>query len=255
MSRVDDFTRLRGEITTLREEHTAFASQLPVVVAKRKRNAGKMLAGFRNDHAAKAKEQRETLDANEAARLEETRAATAVREKDVEQRKDGVAEMLTDFREEHAAKAGEQRETLDANEAARLEKARNAAGEREEFATDLKGNVSEMLTGFREENEAAHRAWHGDGALTVKTKAKPMPEARVKPKAEPKEEEAPDDLTVIDGIGLATERRINAAGINTYAQFAEHTEETLTNLLGRLPRGADVEAWIEEAAELAQQDY
>lgn len=55
--------------------------------------------------------------------------------------------------------------------------------------------------------------------------------------APPPEEHAtvrvtPDDLTRIDGVGEATEQKLYAAGLETYAQVAEASLATLTELVG-----------------------
>ena len=61
-----------------------------------------------------------------------------------------------------------------------------------------------------------------------------------------------DDLTVIRGIGLATQDRLYRAGIKSFAQLAQSSPERLREALGNLARGARLEAWIEEAAGLAK---
>ncbi len=45
--------------------------------------------------------------------------------------------------------------------------------------------------------------------------------------------------------------RLNRAGITTYAQLAEAKPEQVREVLGKLLRGAKVEAWISQARELA----
>lgn len=64
-------------------------------------------------------------------------------------------------------------------------------------------------------------------------------------------ETAPDDLTAIRGIGMATQNRFYKAGIKSYVQLARASPERLQTMLGRFGRGADVEAWIARARELA----
>lgn len=57
-----------------------------------------------------------------------------------------------------------------------------------------------------------------------------------------------DDLTVIRGIGIATQDRLYRAGIRSFAQLAQSSPERLREILGSLARGARVETWIEDAA-------
>jgi predicted flap endonuclease-1-like 5' DNA nuclease len=63
---------------------------------------------------------------------------------------------------------------------------------------------------------------------------------------------ASDDLTVIRGIGIATQDRLYRSGIRSFAQLAGSTPDKVREVLGNLARGAQVEAWIAEAAGLAK---
>ena len=60
-----------------------------------------------------------------------------------------------------------------------------------------------------------------------------------------------DDLTAIGGIGIVMQDRLNRAGIRKYAQLAEAKPEHVREALGKLSRGAKIEAWISQAQELA----
>ena len=59
-----------------------------------------------------------------------------------------------------------------------------------------------------------------------------------------------DDLTAIRGIGITVQNRLNRAGITTYAELAEAKPEQVREALGKLSRGAKVEAWISQARAL-----
>ncbi len=61
---------------------------------------------------------------------------------------------------------------------------------------------------------------------------------------------APDDLTAIRGLGKASQARLQAAGIKTYAQLAEASPEDLRDSLGKAGQGAKVEDWIAQAKAL-----
>ncbi len=63
---------------------------------------------------------------------------------------------------------------------------------------------------------------------------------------------SPDDLTAIRGIGMATQNRLHAAGIKSYAQLTRASPEEVQRILGRLARGADIEDWIAQAEELSK---
>jgi predicted flap endonuclease-1-like 5' DNA nuclease len=65
------------------------------------------------------------------------------------------------------------------------------------------------------------------------------------------EARAPDDLTAIRGLGKASQDRLQAAGIKTYAQLAQAAPEDLRDSLGIGGQGAKVEDWIAQAKALA----
>lgn len=80
-------------------------------------------------------------------------------------------------------------------------------------------------------------------------KAAPKAEAKAEPKAEAKTE-APaaggsDDLTAINGIGPAMQKKLNEAGVNTYADLAKVDIETF-DAVNVKPE------WVAEAADLAK---
>ncbi len=61
-----------------------------------------------------------------------------------------------------------------------------------------------------------------------------------------------DDLTVIRGIGIATQDRLYRAGIKSFSELAQSSPEKIREALGKMARGAKVETWIEEAGGLAK---
>lgn len=60
-----------------------------------------------------------------------------------------------------------------------------------------------------------------------------------------------DDLTAISGIGIASQNRLNVAGIKSYSQLARVDPEELRKILGRLGGGATFEDCINQARKLA----
>jgi len=52
------------------------------------------------------------------------------------------------------------------------------------------------------------------------------------------------------GIGITVQNRLNRAGITTYAQLAAAKPEHVREALGKLSRGASVDAWISQARKL-----
>ena len=64
---------------------------------------------------------------------------------------------------------------------------------------------------------------------------------------------AADDLKVINGIGPAYERRLNDAGIHTFAALAQQSPEELRSITGlKAWQAALPEKWIAEAGTLAE---
>jgi predicted flap endonuclease-1-like 5' DNA nuclease len=76
------------------------------------------------------------------------------------------------------------------------------------------------------------------------------PEPMAAPSPAPKSEK--DDLKVIRGIGPAIERKLNSAGIQTYAALAALTKQELENILGgQVKRLQDENDLIAQAKRLA----
>ena len=67
------------------------------------------------------------------------------------------------------------------------------------------------------------------------------------------DESSSDDLTAIRGIGIATQNRLYRAGIKSYGQLARATPEDVRKILGKFAGGADVEKWIAQAKQLANE--
>jgi predicted flap endonuclease-1-like 5' DNA nuclease/nitrogen fixation-related uncharacterized protein len=61
-----------------------------------------------------------------------------------------------------------------------------------------------------------------------------------------------DDLTIIRGIGPVFQKRLNELGITTFRQLAD-TKPAMLDAEGINGVGVDLESWIEQARELAEQ--
>jgi predicted flap endonuclease-1-like 5' DNA nuclease len=92
-------------------------------------------------------------------------------------------------------------------------------------------------------------------AETKPAAAKAPAETNVVPKPSPKVSDTPDDLTAIDGIGPTLAKKLNAAGILSYAQLAALTDDDIENLeknvirfSGRVRR----DDWVGQAKKLSQ---
>ncbi|MEL6957725.1 MAG: 50S ribosomal protein L21 [Pseudomonadota bacterium] len=134
-----------------------------------------------------------------------------------------------------------------------------------------KSGVKAALAGAGFVSAAMADAAANPGKPTSKKAAKAAEEAS-KPKAEKKaapkkaaKKEAPakeaatidtgvDDLKELSGVGPALEKKLHAAGVTTFAQIAEWTQEDIDNFgevlsfKGRIER----EGWVEQAKKLAK---
>lgn len=82
-------------------------------------------------------------------------------------------------------------------------------------------------------------------------KAAPKAEAKAAPKADAA---ANDDLTALAGVGPALAKKLNEAGITSYAQVAAWTDadlDTLTETISGLKAKAEKGDWIAAAKDLA----
>jgi len=147
--------------------------------------------------------------------------------------------------------------------------------------TDLETTVANIRVQFRAEHDnirkdhaEARLIWTRLNTLLQHRRAKQMgqsePPAPVKravhkkapvsppPVEEPVAPTAPpattvasqDDLTLIHGIGQATQHRLNEAGVLTFAQLAAADEEQLRQAIGQVGRIAKVDEWITLAREM-----
>ena len=93
--------------------------------------------------------------------------------------------------------------------------------------------------------------------LESQLQSKPVESKSVKPaaaKAEPVQAASEkDNLKVIKGIGPAIERKLNEAGIYTFAALARLSTQELENILGTTRRLVQEGNLIEQAKQLARQ--
>jgi predicted flap endonuclease-1-like 5' DNA nuclease len=80
--------------------------------------------------------------------------------------------------------------------------------------------------------------------------AAPTPAAAPTRTAAPKTSVKPDDLTTIKGIGPTFAKRLNEAGITTYAAVAAASADHLREVT-KAPPMADPDEWIAQARQIA----
>ena len=70
----------------------------------------------------------------------------------------------------------------------------------------------------------------------------------VKTVKEPAQDKVRSDFTLIHGVGAATQKKLNAAGIMSYAQLAQAEPEKLAQITGRPV--STTQEWIAQAKDL-----
>jgi len=98
------------------------------------------------------------------------------------------------------------------------------------------------------------------GAVAAKTKAdkpaaaKPAAVKSKTPKAKPVAADVPDNLKQIKGVGPQIESKLNAAGINSFAQIAAWTKKEQTDFAEQLSFAGRIEReeWVSQAKVLAK---
>jgi predicted flap endonuclease-1-like 5' DNA nuclease len=139
------------------------------------------------------------------------------------------------------------------------------------FGVYLKWIIDEIYTRdnlrmiAKENMRLRDRLQHMEGAQSLERKSvqparpTPQPDQRPVPTATPKparraSTSTRDDLKKIKGIGPVMEKKLNAAGVTTYEQFARLTTQQLQNILGiskRVQQSAD--NLISQAKKLVQE--
>lgn len=122
--------------------------------------------------------------------------------------------------------------------------------------TKLKSTTAAPKTA--DKAEAAPKAKAAPKKTEAKKAAAPKAEAKTEaPKAAPKKAAAKagnDDLTQLDGVGPAFAKKLNEAGVTSFAQIAAWTEADLDSLnetVSGLKAKAEANNWIEAAKSLA----
>jgi len=173
----------------------------------------------------------------------------------------------------------------------RIKKAKENKKERVRFIADLEGEVSRLRGAvqtlrmvFKEDCRVAGDVWRGvvsspsqdvPGTPSIPLKRSPMAHVEIKgsevegfqddrlintekqpvrqSKKPLKEEELfPDDFTQIQGIGPGRQKRLNEAGIYTFAHLAESTTDIIQEALGGVGQAAGVDKWIAAAKKLSR---
>ena len=201
-----------------------------------------------------AEELRVHLDEQESARQAQGTEDARERAEDVNRLKFDTAAFLKELDAAHQAMTTEQRQRL-AEDRAQLASDTGAFME-ETHATNrqMASDVAEMRGELQADLSEAGRAWSSfAGQMQQHRAGRPVaapPPPR--PSSPSKEEGAADDLTAIQGIGPATQRRLNEAGFISYTQLARAVSADLHKAMGEAGQRINVEEWIEQAQELAE---
>ncbi|MDP2644997.1 MAG: hypothetical protein Q8P24_08665 [Desulfobacterales bacterium] len=249
----DDRAEMAGN---MKDNLNACMAETEAYVSNLKNDVADMQDNFRGDHAEMADKLKENLQMF------------------VSGIKSTVSDLEKQFRNWHIEVAGK------------------AGAERKIFISNLKLQTADLLQDISDDLAGTRRVWSGAtptpagkrAAAKVrqpaKVQAKPemtappaevhaepekvaLPvkdqeaqesaeEAPLKVRRQTEVREEPDDLTQIDGIGVGMSKRLNDAGIFTFAKLASSTIEELRQALGEAAKLAhNPEIWIKQARELS----
>jgi len=204
-------------------------------------------------HQAMAAELTAHLDEQESERRAQATEDAQGRAEYVDGLHRDTAVFFKDLDSVHQAMAAELRAHLDEQESERRAQAPEDARGRAEYVDRLESDVAAMRGRLQVNLSEARQAWSSfAGQMQERRAGRPVAAPPPPPPPPPTEEVASDDLTVIRGIGSGTQRRLNEAGIFTYAQLAESTPEELRQVLGEGPQATKAGEWIEQAQGLVE---
>ena len=113
-----------------------------------------------------------------------------------------------------------------------------------------------LVGGSSEQRSVAEPHPHDAESETQRPTAEEAPPEPAEDAASEAPEDGPlDDLTAIRGIGAATQKRLNAEGIKSYAQLADADPEDVRRALKEPQQNTKVERWISHARDLVLSDW
>jgi len=210
----DDMARLCGEIRDLHSDHAVFLQGLKGTVTGIQSEVSHMTKEFQQGREETAKQTKHDLT-----------AFTADVRNGVSELKSEVSRMQESFRSSF-------------NDLAHTGRSQRGA-----FVNDLRKNVGRLRNDLLSDVTAIRRMWSGLAPVQHAAKEK---HAEEQP-----QEDLPDDLTRISGIGPAIQIRLNQAGIYTYAELAQCTPDQLRRALGKFAQLEDTYDWRGEAEKLS----
>jgi predicted flap endonuclease-1-like 5' DNA nuclease len=279
-----DHTRMAGN---MKDNLKAFMAGTESYVSNLKNDVVDMQDNFRSDHADMARKLKDGLSgfasgitssvadlmdlfsddrAEMAGNMKDSlKAFMAETESYVSNLKNDVADMQDNFRNDHADMAGKLKENLQMFAAGikstvsdlekqfrneHIETTGKAGAERQMFFSnvkqslaDLKLKTTDLLQDISDDLAGARRAWSGATPAGKRAAGKVRRPGKVRVE--------PDDLTQINGIGPVMSRRLNEAGIFTFAKLASSTIEEIRGALGESSKFANFEMWVKEAGKLS----
>ena len=255
----DDRVEMAGN---MKDNLKAFMAETEAYVSNLKNDVADMQDNFRSDHADMADKLKENLQVF------------------VSGVKATVSDLEKQFRNEHAELTGKAR----AERQMFFLNVKQSLDALKQKTADLLQDISDDLAGVR-------KAWSGATpagkraaekvcrpaktqtepkkvdfpaevhvrsekvALSVKDKDQKVQEssakAPLKVRRQTKVQAEPDDLIQINGIGSVMSKRLNKAGIFTFAKLASSTIEELQGALGESAKFTNFETWIMQARKLS----
>ena len=266
MALPDEVRRLTGHFLEAYDDRTAAVAGIRLATAQE-------LAEYHSAHQAMAEEQRQRLDEDEQELDEQESARRAQAAEDARGRGEYVATlksdtgaMLGEFQTVHQAMAEEQRQRLDEQQSARRAQAAEMRGALQADLSEARRvwtSFAKLMQNRRARRQAAppppptpaeesaeSRSFLDRFVRRQAAPPPPTPAEEPAAPAAPVQEAAADDLTAIRGIGASMQKRLNEAGIRTFAQLTNRTADDLRELLGDVGRLAKVQEWIEQAQDL-----
>ena len=287
MALPDEVRRLTGHFLEAYDDRTAAVAGIRLATAQELAEYHSAHQAMAEEQRQRLDEDEQELDEQESARRAQAAEDARGRGEYVATLKSDTGAMLGEFQTVHQAMAEEQRQRLDEQQSARRAQAAEMRGALQADLSEARRvwtSFAKLMQNRRARRQAApppqptpakepdRRARRQAAPPPPPTPAEesaesrsfldrfvrrqaappppPTPAEEPAAPAAPVQEAASDDLTAIRGIGASMQKRLNEAGIRTFAQLTNRTADDLRELLGDVGRLAKVQEWIEQAQDL-----
>ncbi|MCJ7620605.1 MAG: hypothetical protein MUP64_10360 [Anaerolineae bacterium] len=287
MALPDEVRRLTGHFLEAYDDRTAAVAGIRLATTQELAEYHSAHQAMAEEQRQRLDEDQQELDEQESARRAQAAEDARGRGEYVATLKSDTGAMLGEFQTAHQAMAEDQRQRLDEQQSARRAQAAEMRGALQADLSEARRvwtSFAKLMQNRRARRQAAppppptpakepdRRARRQAAPPPPPTPAEesaesrsfldrfvrrqaappppPTPAEEPAAPAAPVQEAAADDLTAIRGIGASMQKRLNEAGIRTFAQLTNRTADDLRELLGDVGRLAKVQEWIEQAQDL-----